>query len=79
MAVRDWNWAAAERQFHEVFDALPGYPIAHQAYGMMCLAPQGRLEETIAQLKLARASPRFEDWHRGNLQTPNLHTASVRR
>ena len=54
MAVYDWNWAAAERQFHEVFDTLPGYPIAHQAYGMMCLAPQGRLEETIAQLKLAR-------------------------
>jgi serine/threonine-protein kinase len=54
MAVYDWNWAAAERQFHEVFDALPGYPIAHQAYGMMCLAPQGRLEEMIAQLKLAR-------------------------
>ena len=54
MAVYDWNWAAAERQFHEVFDALPGYPIAHQAYGMMCLAPQGRFEEMITQLKLAR-------------------------
>jgi serine/threonine-protein kinase len=53
-AVYDWNWAAAEREFHQVFDALPGYPIAHQAYGMMCLAPQGRLEETITQLKLAR-------------------------
>jgi len=54
MAVYDWNWAAAERQFHQVFDALPGYPIAHQAYGMMCLAPQGRFEEMITQLKLAR-------------------------
>jgi serine/threonine-protein kinase len=54
MAVYDWNWAAAERQFHQVFEALPSYPIAHQAYGMMCLAPQGRLEETITQLKLAR-------------------------
>jgi TolB-like protein len=54
MAVYDWDWAAAERQFHQVFDALPGYPIAHQAYGMMCLAPQGRLEEMINQLKLAR-------------------------
>jgi serine/threonine-protein kinase len=53
-AVYDWNWAAAERQFHQVFEALPSYPIAHQAYGMMCLAPQGRLEETITQLKLAR-------------------------
>jgi TolB-like protein len=54
VAVYDWNWAAAERRFHQVFDALPGYPIAHQAYGMMCLAPQGRLEEMITQLKLAR-------------------------
>jgi TolB-like protein len=54
MAVYDWNWAVAERQFHQVFEALPSYPIAHQAYGMMCLAPQGRLEETITQLKLAR-------------------------
>jgi tetratricopeptide (TPR) repeat protein len=54
VAVYDWNWAAAETRFHQVFDALPGYPIAHQAYGMMCLAPQGRLEETITQLKLAR-------------------------
>jgi adenylate cyclase len=54
MAVYDWNWAAAESQFHQVFDALPSYPIAHQAYGMMCLAPQGRLEEMVTQLKLAR-------------------------
>jgi tetratricopeptide (TPR) repeat protein len=54
MAVYDWNWPVAERQFHQVFEALPSYPIAHQAYGMMCLAPQGRLEETITQLKLAR-------------------------
>jgi serine/threonine-protein kinase len=54
IAVYEWNWAVAERQFHQVFEALPSYPIAHQAYGMMCLAPQGRLEETITQLKLAR-------------------------
>jgi tetratricopeptide (TPR) repeat protein len=67
MAVYDWNWAAAERQFHEVFDALPGYPIAHQAYGMMCLAPQGRLEEMIAQLKLARELDPLALWANAQL------------
>ena len=67
MAVYDLNWAVAERQFHEVFDALPGYPIAHQAYGMMCLAPQGRLEETIAQLKLARELDPLALWANAQL------------
>src|SRR5215472_6325214 len=67
MAVYDWNWAAAESQFHQVFDALPGYPIAHQAYGMMCLAPQRRLEEMIAQLKLARELDPLALWANAQL------------
>src|SRR5262249_12107847 len=41
-AVYEWNWASAEREFRRVFEALPNYPIAHQAFGAMCLVPQGR-------------------------------------
>src|SRR5262249_29524498 len=43
----------AEQEFRRVFEALPNYPVAHQAYGVMCLVPQGRLEEAIGELTTA--------------------------
>jgi serine/threonine-protein kinase len=52
-AVYEWNWASAEQEFRRVFEALPNYPIAHQAYGVMCLVPQRRLDEAIGELKIA--------------------------
>ena len=52
-AVYAWNWASAEQEFRRVFEALPNYPIAHQAYGAMCLVPQGRFDEAIDELEIA--------------------------
>ena len=52
-AVYEWNWASAEQEFRRVFEALPNYPVAHQAYGVMCLVPQRRLDEAIEELKIA--------------------------
>jgi TolB-like protein/Tfp pilus assembly protein PilF len=52
-AVYAWNWASAEREFRQVFEELPNYPIAHQAYAVMCLVPQRRFDEAIDELELA--------------------------
>ncbi len=52
-AVYGWKWASAEQEFRRVFEALPSYPVAHQAYGVMCLVPQRRFEEAIGELKIA--------------------------
>jgi TolB-like protein/Flp pilus assembly protein TadD len=52
-AVYEWNWALAEQGFRRVFEALPNYPVAHQAYGAMCLVPQSRFDEAIDELKIA--------------------------
>jgi TolB-like protein/tetratricopeptide (TPR) repeat protein len=53
-AVYKWNWASAEQRFRRVFHQLPNYPGAHQAYGAMCLVPQGRFNEAIDELKVAQ-------------------------
>src|SRR5215469_6727086 len=52
-AVYEWSWVSAEEEFRTVFEALPNYPVAHQAYGAMCLVPQGRFDEAISELKTA--------------------------
>ena len=52
-AVYEWSWVSAEQEFRTVFEALPNYPVAHQAYGVMCLVPQGRFDEAIGELKTA--------------------------
>lgn len=61
-AVYGWSWASAEEQFRRVFDALPSYAIGHQAYAYMCLVPQSRFDEAIAQLKLARQFDPLAPW-----------------
>ena len=65
-AVYEWNWASAEQEFRRVFEALPNYPVAHQAYGVMCLVPQRRFDEAIEQLKIALQLDPLALW--GNAQ-----------
>ena len=61
-AVYGWNWASAEEQFRRVFNALPSYPIGHQAYAVMCLVPQSRFDEAITQLELAKQFDPLAPW-----------------
>lgn len=61
-AVYSWNWTSAERLFQRVFDAIPSYAIAHQAYAVMCLVPQSRLDESISELKIAKQLDPLAPW-----------------
>ena len=61
-AIYGWTWASAEKQFRRVFDALPSYAIAHQAYAVMCLVPQGRFDEAISELKIAKQFDPLAPW-----------------
>jgi TolB-like protein/Flp pilus assembly protein TadD len=61
-AVYDWSWASAEERFRRVFDALPSYAVAHQAYAAMCLVPQGRFDEAINELNIARRLDPLAPW-----------------
>jgi TolB-like protein/tetratricopeptide (TPR) repeat protein len=48
----DWNWSAAEREFHHAFQLNPGYATAHHWYAEY-LSFMGRLDEAIAEAKRA--------------------------
>ena len=61
-AVYGWSWASAEEQFRRVFDALPGYAVAHQAYAAMCLVPQSRFDEAIRELNVAKQLDPLAPW-----------------
>jgi len=61
-AVYSWNWASAAGLFQQVFDAIPGYAIAHQAYAVMCLVPQSRFGEAISELKVAKQLDPLAPW-----------------
>jgi TolB-like protein/Tfp pilus assembly protein PilF len=53
-ASYDWNWYGAEREFLRAIELNPGSVTAHHAYAMVCLAPQGRLDEALAEIEQAR-------------------------
>ncbi len=53
-ASYDWNWYGAEREFLRAIELNPGSATAHHAYAMVCLAPQGRLDEALAEIEQAR-------------------------
>jgi TolB-like protein/Flp pilus assembly protein TadD len=61
-AVYNWSWASAEDRFRRVFDALPSYAVAHQAYAAMCLVPQARFDEAIGELNIARQLDPLAPW-----------------
>lgn len=49
----EWNWHEAERHFRRALELNPSYATAHHWYGYDYLAPQGRVDEAIAELKRA--------------------------
>jgi DNA-binding winged helix-turn-helix (wHTH) protein/tetratricopeptide (TPR) repeat protein len=53
-AIYDWDWAGAEAEFKRAIEVSPGYAGAYQAYAMVCLSPQGRLDEALAEIERAQ-------------------------
>jgi len=49
----EWDWHEAERHFRRALELNPSYATAHHWYGYDYLAPQGRLDEAIAELERA--------------------------
>lgn len=50
----DWDWAGAESEFKRAIALNPRYATAHQWYAVHYLTPKGRLEEALAEMRLAR-------------------------
>jgi len=49
----DWDWEGAERDYKRALELNPNYPTAHQMYSGL-LGITGRLDESLAQIKLAQ-------------------------
>ncbi len=54
-ACQDWDWAGAERQFRHALLLDPAYATAHHWYATSCLAPLGRLEEELDEMRVAQS------------------------
>jgi eukaryotic-like serine/threonine-protein kinase len=49
LAINDFNWAAAEREFHQALELNPESALTRHWYAIGLLAPQARFEEAIEQ------------------------------
>jgi TolB-like protein/Flp pilus assembly protein TadD len=52
--TQDWDWPGAEREFRRAIALDPRYPTARHWYAMSCLAPLGRLDEALAEIRVAQ-------------------------
>lgn len=52
-AIYDWDWKSAEEEFQRSMSLNPGYATAPHWYAMQVLAPLGRFEEALSQLRHA--------------------------
>ena len=67
LAVYDWNWSNAESEFKRGIELDPNNPAAHFRYGQMYLAPVGRSEDAIAEMKIALEADPLDLNMAGNL------------
>lgn len=51
LVIYDWNWPDAERSFKRALELDPNNSAAHFRYGQIYLAPTGRLDESIVEIK----------------------------
>jgi len=51
LVIYDWNWAEGERSFKRAIELDPNNSAAHFRYGQIYLAPTGRLDEAIVEIK----------------------------
>ena len=67
MAVYDWDWVNAEHEFKRGIELDAKNPAAHFRYGQMYLAPVGRSEDAIAEMKIALEADPLDLNMAGNL------------
>ena len=53
LAICDWNWAEAEREFKRGMELDPNNAATHFRYGQIYLADTGRVDEAIEKVKQA--------------------------
>ena len=53
-AMYEWDWVGAEREFKRALTINPQYQTGHMWYANYCLAPLGRLDEALAELRGAQ-------------------------
>ncbi len=53
LAISDWNWPEAEREFKRGIELDPNNAAAHFRYGQIYLADMGRVDEAIVKVKQA--------------------------
>jgi serine/threonine-protein kinase len=51
LVIYDWNWVEAERSFQRAIELDPNSSAAHFRYGQIYLAPTGRVDEALAEIK----------------------------
>jgi eukaryotic-like serine/threonine-protein kinase len=51
LVIYDWNWTEAERSFKRAIELNPNNSDAHFRYGQVYLAPTGRVDEAVAEIK----------------------------
>ena len=54
-ATQEWDWTGAEREFQRAIALNPRYATAHHWYAASCLAPLGRLDEALEQIRTAQS------------------------
>jgi len=50
----DWDWESARKHFERAIELNPNYATAHQWYGEAYLTPMGRIDESLAEIRVAR-------------------------
>jgi TolB-like protein/Tfp pilus assembly protein PilF len=53
LALYDWNWAESEREYGKAFQLDPNVSYIHLTHGVSYLAPLGKRDEAVAELKRA--------------------------
>jgi TolB-like protein len=53
-SVYDWDWVRAETSFRRAIGLNPSYANAHLWYGINCLTPLARHDESLAELRVAQ-------------------------
>ena len=51
LVIYDWNWVEAERSFQRAIELDPNNSAAHFRYGQIYLAPTGRVDEALTEIK----------------------------
>lgn len=54
-ALYDFDWPGAEKEFKRAIQLNPGLADAHFGYGIVYLAPLGRIQDAVREMKLARS------------------------